>query len=53
MVNKLISTVLLGLVLWIFLLFGVGHNPSMAVTLTSVGSGFEKSVQPPDEILNG
>lgn len=46
MFKKLLQTVLLGFALWICLLFGVGHNPSMAVTLTSIGSGFEESLQP-------
>jgi rhodanese-related sulfurtransferase len=52
MFNKLIRTLLFGLALWMCFWLGLGHNPSMAATLTSVTSGLEKSVQPPDEIFN-
>ncbi len=52
MFNKLIRTLLFGLTLWMCLWLGIGHNSSMAATLTSVGSGLEKSVQTPDESSN-
>jgi rhodanese-related sulfurtransferase len=45
MFNKPIQTVFLGLALWICLLFGVGHNPAIAATLTPVESGLEQRIQ--------
>jgi len=51
MFNQLIRPLLFGIVLWSCLWLGLGHNPSMAATLTSVTSGLEKSVQP-HEISN-
>ncbi|MBE9182354.1 rhodanese-like domain-containing protein [Oculatella sp. LEGE 06141] len=50
--SKLIRTLLLGLVLGMYFWLGLGHNSSMAATLTSITSGLEKSVQPLDEISN-
>lgn len=52
MFNKLIRTLLFGLTLWMCFWLWIGHNSSMAATLTSVRSGLEKSVQPPDKISN-
>ena len=50
--KKLIQTILLGLVLWVCLLFGVEQNPTMAATLTEAESISQSRMQTLSEPLN-
>lgn len=43
--KKPIQTILLGLALWVCLLFGVGQNPIMAATLTEAESISQERIQ--------
>jgi rhodanese-related sulfurtransferase len=52
MFKQPIQTLLLGIALWVCLLFSVGHNPIMAATVTGVGAVSQERLQPSSQVAN-